>query len=267
MACLTRTRTTRAMMKIGINHATAPGRIRTLPPAPAKPEAQRFGFDPCCLRPTASRPLNGLKKSREATLECSQTRQCLVVVGCATRPSGTADLPSHSPCQTPQPQRKPPLSHSSFARPQSSATVQASPSQSKPVQASQTQSNSVKPSQTKSSHCSSTAPVLDRRDNQSDESIQMARNRQSRRSGEHTRPGCRFPRPRGKPFAPGCIKRSSKTRAHDGESQRAFRYAPHIRFRIPYPCCEADVRLCGSKPVQPSPSQSNQVKPCVSARI
>jgi len=112
------------MMKIGINHATAPGRIRTLPPAPAKPEAQRFGFDPCCLRPTASRPLNGLKKSREATLECSQTRQCLVVVGCATRPSGTADLPLHSLGHHRQ------LRPFVFGPPESAGQIQPSPTQS-----------------------------------------------------------------------------------------------------------------------------------------
>jgi len=39
------------------------------------------------------------KACREATLECSQTRQCLVAVECNTRPSGTEDLPSPFPGQ------------------------------------------------------------------------------------------------------------------------------------------------------------------------
>jgi len=83
------------MMKTGSIHATAAGRKRRLPAAPTKPKAKHFGLGSCCLRPITPRPLTDLKKSREATLECSQTRQCLVAVECNSRPSGTADLPSH----------------------------------------------------------------------------------------------------------------------------------------------------------------------------
>jgi len=50
-------------------------------------------------RPRQSSAKPKAKACREATLECSQTRQCLVAVECNTRPSGTADLPSPFPGQ------------------------------------------------------------------------------------------------------------------------------------------------------------------------
>jgi len=92
---------------------------------------------------------------------------------------------------------------------------------------------------------------------------------QSRLRGDHTRPGCCFPRPRGKPCAPGCIKRPCKVRAHHGEPPNAFRYPSasqlphppsvficvHLWLKtLPFFAC---ISPCPSTAVQPSPTQSN----------
>jgi len=111
------------------------------------------------------------------------------------------------------------------------------------------------PSPTQSNHCSLTTPVPGRRNNRSDGPIQTIRNDQSRHRGEHTRPGCRFPRPRGKPCAPGCIKRSRKVRAHYGEVPNAFRYLRHLSFRTLHPCLS--ISICDSKSSQ---TQSKLIK-------
>ena len=124
------------MMKIGNNHATAAVRRGRLPPAPAKPKAKHFGPGSCCLRPITPRPLTDLKKSREATLECSQTRQCLVAVECNSRPSGTADLPSHSLGQKSNNRRKPGRSSNTVSlgwRPPVATTSPAAPSRTRPA--------------------------------------------------------------------------------------------------------------------------------------
>jgi len=101
---------------------------------------------------------------------------------------------------------------------------------------------------------------------------------QSRRRGEHTRPGCRFPRPRGKPFASGCIKRSCKVRAHHGESPNPsasqLPHPPSVFICVhlwlkPFPFF-ACISPCPATAVQPSPTQSNRceadvrLKPCIS---
>jgi len=75
----------------------------------------------------------------------------------------------------------------------------------------------------------------------------------SRHRGDHTRPGCRFPRPRGKPCAPGRIKRSCKFRAHCCEPQGHATTARNLRFHIPHLC--SSLSICGSK------TQSNPVQP------
>jgi len=84
-----------------------------------------------------------------------------------------------------------------------------------------------------------------------------------RHNGEHTRPGCRFPRPRGKPFAPGCIKRSCKIRAHCCDSKGAFSHAPNLRRHVAHLC--SSVSICGSSlppfSCHHNPLIINRVKP------
>jgi len=213
------------MMKIRINHATAAEKKGRLPPAPAESKAKHFRLGSSCTPHSISVSEDGTESNP-------------VQVSPTIHWGGDSLSPQHSLQPGTPPSTKTPATP--FVPP---STLSHSPSQSNPVKPCFGGGDSLSPQHPalplppRPADCGnvprlwqSPAAALrparhpNLKENSAIVSIQMAQNRQSRRIGEHTRPGCRFPRPRGKPSAPGHIKRLCKVRAHYGEVQDAFRH-------------------------------------------